>query len=151
MIYGISLLLMILGLVVALPALRKLAYMRSIRKNSQTVRGQIELTRRTIDQVRSMMGMFVAEEVFDHQKPLIRYQPQNEKEMRIEVTPSNFLSGRKYETGEAVEVAYDLSAPWRAYPIREWKAALRDLWIGAGISLVAVILWVLGRLYNLPF
>jgi hypothetical protein len=87
----------------------------------------------------------------NHERPLIAYQLPGEKELSVEVIPSNFLSARKYQVGEAVDVAYDLSEPWRAYSVREWAAAARDLWFGTAISIVAVFLWILGRIYNLPF
>ena len=151
MIYGISMLLLVLGIVVALPAFRKLVYMRRIKKTSQTALGRVESTDNAIQGQRSFMGMFVADEVVNHQKPLIRYQPAQEKEMSIEVIPSTFLSARKYEAGESVEVAYDLSEPWRAYPLREWTATARDLWIGTILMIVGIALWIVGRAYNLPF
>jgi hypothetical protein len=151
MIYGIAMLLFILGLVVGIPALRRLLRMQSIKRKSQITLGRVESTDNAINIQRSFMGMFVADEVTNHQRPLIRYQPAHEKEMSIEIIPSTFLSGRRYETGESVEVVYDLSEPWRAYPLREWTATARDLWIGSVISATALILWILGRLYNLPF
>jgi hypothetical protein len=151
MIYGISLLLFILGLVVTIPALRKLFRMRGIKKQSQVTLGRVESADNAINIQRSFMGMFVADEVINHQRPIIRYQPAQSEEMSVEVIPSTFLSGRKYENGEEVEVVFDLSEPWRAYPVREWAAAARDLWIGIAISVAAVVLWVLGRVYNLPF
>ena len=98
-----------------------------------------------------LMGMVSATEVVNHERPLVAYQLPDEKELSVEVIPSNFLSARKYQVGEAVDVAYDLSEPWRAYPIREWAAAARDLWLSTAICVVAVTLWVLGRVYSLPF
>lgn len=71
--------------------------------------------------------------------------------MSVEVIPSNFLSRRKYQAGESVEVAYDLSEPWRAYVVREWTATNRELWIGAVLSIAGIALWVIGHAYNLPF
>ena len=98
-----------------------------------------------------LMGMVSASEMVNHERPLVTYQPPQEKEMSIEVIPSNFLSGRKYQVGESVDVAYDVSEPWRAYLIREWTATARDLWLGVAMSVVAMILWILGRVYDLPF
>ena len=80
-------------------------------------------------------------------KSLEAHLPARHKQL----LPSNFSSSRKYQVGEAVDVAYDLSEPWRAYSVREWAAAARDLWFGTAISMVAVFLWILGRVYHLPF
>jgi hypothetical protein len=151
MIYGFSLLLLILGLVVGVPALRKIIYMLQIKKNSATTLGNVISTKSAMNTAGWLMGMVSASEMVNHERPLVTYQPPHEKEMSIEVIPSNFLSRRKYTAGESVEVAYDLSEPWRAYLVREWAAANRDLWIGIAMSIVAVVLWIIGRVYNLPF
>jgi hypothetical protein len=98
-----------------------------------------------------LMGMVSASEMVNHQRLLVAYQSPPGKEMSIEVVPSNFLSRRKYTAGEAVEVRYDLSEPWRAYLIREWRATAREVGLGAALSIGAVILWIVGRVYNLPF
>ena len=151
MIYGISLLLLVLGLVVAIPALKKLLYMQSIKKNSQITLGRVDSRNSAMNTGGWLMGMVSASEMVNHERPLVTYQPPQEKEMSIEVVPSNFLSGRKYQVGESVDVAYDMDEPWRAYLIREWATAIRDFWIATGILVVAVILWIVGRVYNLPF
>jgi hypothetical protein len=97
------------------------------------------------------MGMVSASEMVNHQRPLVTYHSPQGKEMSIEVIPSNFLSRRKYTAGESIEVTYDLSEPWRAYVVREWAAAWRDFGIGAVMSIVGVALWIVGRVYDLPF
>jgi hypothetical protein len=151
MIYAFSLLLLVLGLLVAVPALRKLIYMQSIRKKSEITTGQVASIPNIMKRGGTWMSNIAAVEVVNHDRPLILYQPTQGKEMSVQITPSNFLSGRKYQTGESVEVAYDLSEPWRAYPVREWTAAVRDLSLGTAITVAGVVLWILGRVYNLPF
>lgn len=151
MIYGFALLLMILGLIVSIPALRRLLRMQSIKKKSRVTLGRVDSRASAMNTGGWLMGAVSANEMVNHERPLVTYQPSPGKEMSIEVIPSNFLSGRKYTVGEAVEVAFDLTEPWRAYLIREWRATVRDLWLGSAISVVAVILWVVGRVYNLPF
>ena len=151
MIYGFSLLLMVLGLVVAIPALRKLLYMQSIRNKSRIILGRVESTKSAMNTAGWLMGAVSASEMVNHQRPLVTYRPLEGKEMSVDVVPSTFLSRRKYKVGEAVEVAFDQSEPWRAFLVREWTAAARDLWIGMTIGATAVILWIVGRVYNLPF
>lgn len=98
-----------------------------------------------------LLGSVSASEFVNHERPLITYESPDGKELSIEVIPSNFLSRRKYIVGESVEVAYDPFEPWRAYVVREWRAAIRDFSIGTILSIVAIVLWILGRIYNLPF
>lgn len=151
MIYNFSLLLTVLGMVVGIPALRRLLRMLTIRKNSGTTTGSVVSTKSAMNSAGWLMGMVSASEMVNHDRPLVTYQSPEGKEMSIEVVPSNFLSRRKYRVGEPVEVAYDLSEPWHAYLVREWRATLRELGIGTVAFLVGVILWILGRIYNLPF
>ena len=97
-----------------------------------------------------LVGMVSASEMVNHQRPLVTFQTAQGKEMGIDVVPSNFLSRRKYVLGEAVQVTYDLTEPWRAYVVREWAATLRELWISTATLIIAIILWIVGRVYNLP-
>ena len=151
MIYGFSMLILVLGLVVAFPALRKIRYMFRIKKNSGRTMGNVASTRSAMNTAGWLMGMVSASEMVNHQRPLVTYQTPDGKEMSVEVVPSNFLSTRKYQAGESVEVAYDLAEPWRAYVVRDWNAANRDLWMGTAMSIAGVVLWIVGRAYNLPF
>jgi len=151
MIYGFSMLFLVLGLLVGVPALRKIMYMFKIKKNSGTTLGNVVSTKSAMNTGGWLMGDVSASEIVNHQRPLVTYQSPQDKEMSVEVIASNFLSTRKYKAGESVEVAYDLSEPWRAYVVREWTAANRDLWIGAVMSILGVALWIVGRVYNLPF
>jgi len=151
MIYNLSLLLTILGLVVAIPALRRTRHMLTIKKNSGITIGNVVSTKSAMNTAGWLFGMASASEIVNHDRPLVTYQAPDGKEMSVDVVPSNFLSGRKYVTGESVEVAYDLEEPWRAYLVREWRAAWRDFWIGSLLFILGVGLWVIGRVYNLPF
>ena len=151
MIYSLSLLLLVLGLVVGVPAFRKVISMLEITKNSGTAQGKVVSTKSAMNTAGWLMGMVSASEMVNHERPLVTYQSPQGREMSVEVIPSNFLSRRRYTVGESVEVAYDLSEPWRAYLLREWRATFRELWIGAAMSMVGVILWIVGRVYNLPF
>lgn len=151
MIYNLSLLLTVLGLVVGSPALKRMRYMLTIKKNSGRTTGNVVSTKSAMNTAGWLFGMVSASEMVNHDRPLVTYQPPHGKEMSIDVVPSNFLSRRRYRTGDSVEVAYDLTEPWRAYVVREWMATARDLWIGAAMSIVGVILWIVGRVYNLPF
>jgi hypothetical protein len=151
MIYGISMLLLGLGLLVAIPASRRIMYMSKITNNSGRTMGKVVSTRSAMNSAGWLMGGVSANEIVNHQRPLVTYHSPQGREMSIEVIPSNFLSTRKYKEGESVEVAYDLSEPWRAYLVREWSASVRDFWIGTALTIAAVTLWIVGRVYNLPF
>ena len=151
MIYGFSLLLLVLGLLVGVPAWRKIMYMFRIKKNSGKTLGKVVSTQSAMNTAGWLMGEVSASEIVNHQRPLVTYQSPQGREMSVEVIPSNFLSRRKYQAGESVEVAYDLAEPWRAYVVREWTATNRELGIGAVMSIVGVALWIVGRVYNLPF
>ena len=152
MIYGFAMLLFFLGLAVVVPALRKIRHMSSVRKHSKTTIGSVVSRKSAMNTAGWLtLSMVSASEVVNHERPLVIYQPPHEKEMSLDVIPSNFLSGRKYKLGEPVEVAYDLDEPWRAYLIREWKAAWRDFWLGSALSIFSIFLWIVGRVYDMPF
>lgn len=151
MIYGLSLLLLALGLVVGIPAVRRLVNMFAIKKNSGMTTGNIVTTKSAISSAGWLFGAISASEIVNHERPLVTYQTSQDREMSVEVIPSNFLSSQKYMTGEVVEVAYDLSEPWHAYLIREWNATLREIWISTGILVIAIILWIVGYAYDLPW
>ncbi len=151
MIYGLSLLLLVLALVVGVPAMRRFASMLTIKKNSGTTVGNVASRESAMNTGGWLLGAVSASEVVNHERPLVTYQAPAGKEMSVEVIPSNFLSQRKYITGETVEVVYDRSEPWHAYLTREWSATLREIWISIGIVAVAVILWIVGLAYDLPW
>lgn len=151
MIYGIALLLIVLGLIVASSALRKLIRMQGIRKNSSRTPGTVESTASAMNTGGWLLGAVSASEMVNHQRPLVSYHPDAGTEMSIEFVPSNFLSRRKYKAGESVDVAYDLAEPWHAYVVREWAAAWRDVWLGSALSILGLFLWIAGRIYDMPF
>lgn len=151
MIYALSLLLLLLGLVIAIPAIRRLVRMHAVRKNKGTTTGRVISTKSAMNTGGWLLGSVSASEFVNHERPLVTYEIPQGKEMSVEVVPSNFLSRKKYTIDETVEVAYDLSQPWHAYLIREWNATLRETWIGTGLCVLGIILWIVGRVNNLPF
>ncbi len=151
MIYGFSLLFLLLGLVVSIPALRKLLYMQAIKKKCAVTTGRVVSTKSAMNPAGWLFGTIAAVEVVNHERLLVSYRSPAGKEMSVTMVPSNFLSRRSYSPDESVEVAYDRGEPWRAYVIREWKAALREISIGAGVIVVAIVLWIIGYAYNLPW
>jgi hypothetical protein len=151
MMYSLSFLLFILGLLVGFPALRKIRHILVIRKRCEITMGNVVSTTSAMNTAGWLMGMVSASELVNQQRPLVSYHAPGGKELSIEVIPSNFLSGRKYRAGESIEVAYDRLEPWHAYAVQEWTAAWRELGIGAAISVLAILMWIMGRVYNLPF
>jgi hypothetical protein len=81
---------------------------------------------------------------------LIRYRSSTGTEFLLEVTTSSAWFKSNYQSGELVEVRYDQNTPGRAYSVREWQAVQSDLWIGSASLAAAIILWIIGRVYNLP-
>jgi hypothetical protein len=151
MIYGIAMLLIVLGLLVASSALRKIIRMQKIKRNSRRTQGTVESTASAMNTGGWLLGAVSASEMVNHQRPLVSYHPDAGTEMSIEFVPSNFLSGRKYRAGDFVDVAYDRAEPWRAFVVREWAAAWRDAWLGSALSILGIFLWVAGRIYDMPF
>jgi len=144
MIYGISLVLGILGVVLLYPAARKLLFMRDVRRNSGSTPG-------TVSSTKSATGWLWAAAFGNQDRPLVHYVTPRGTEMVLEINSSNFLPQRNYEPGQMIEVLYDKESPGRAFAAREWPAALRDFLLGTGVLLFAIFLWVAGRIYNLPF
>ncbi len=144
MIYGFSLLFVLLCLVTGLPALRKLFRMRKIKRNCATTTGEVISSK-------SSLGWLWTSTFGGVSRPLIRYHTPDGKELILEVVSSSMYTYRRYETGASEEIIYDQDRPGRAYARSEWGAALRELWIAGGSLVVAVALWVVGRALNLPF
>ena len=144
MIYVFSFLLLLLGLVFGIPALRKLIYIRTINKTGVTTRGQVISTSSALGR-----GWWTAG-LGNQDRPLIRYQSSTGTEFLLEVTTSSAWFKSNYQSGELVEVRYDQNTPGRAYSVREWQAVQSDLWIGSASLAAAIILWIIGRVYNLP-
>lgn len=143
MIFVFSLLFLLLGLTFGIPALRKWMFMREVQKNSVSTLG-------TVVSTKSATGWLWAASFGNQDRPLIRYQSATGTEMILEVTTSNFIPQRSYKPGEAVEILYDKTRPGRAFTTRDWKATLIDLWVGIGTLTLSVILYSIGRIYNLP-
>ncbi len=143
MIYGISLLLFILGLVTVIPAIPQLLRMRKIKQNSMNTTGLVSLPP---DSTGVQMVAFLGNTHY----PQIYYRTSNEKEYKIEVIDSSNFKMYRYQSGESVGVVYNKNFPWEAYVTKEWKNALRDLWMGSGELLVAIILYYIGIAFNLP-
>jgi len=83
-------------------------------------------------------------------RPRIQYHAGSGTELVLEITASSIFYKPKYETGQAVEVTCDSTRPGRAYATQESKIALRELWLGSGVLVIGIVLWVIGRVYNLP-
>jgi hypothetical protein len=144
MIYGFSLLFLLLFLVISVPAFRQMLFMRDVNKNGATTTGEVKSSK-------SAMGWLWMSSFGNQDRPLIRYQSPSGTEMLLEVTTSSVLPKRRYEPGQALEVKYDSSRPGRAYLVAEWQVIVRELWLGSGAFAMSIILWVVGRLFNAPF
>lgn len=145
MIYGISLLLMVLGLVMALPSIGRLLSMKDIKKDSTTTQGQVLSSNDLAGR-----GMWAAG-LGNLNRFFIRYYSPSDTELVLEASTKSILPISRYEVGQAVDITYDTDNPGRAFITEEWSLALRDLWLGAGTVVLGVILWIIGRTYNLPF
>jgi hypothetical protein len=143
MIYSIALLLFILGLVTVIPAIPQFLRMRKIRQNSVSTSGLVSLTQNSA-------GIRMAAFLGNVNYPQIFYRTLDGKEYNIEVVDSSNFNKYRYQSGESVGVVYNKSFPGEAYVTKEWDNALRDLWMGGGEVLVAIILWRIGIAFNLP-
>jgi hypothetical protein len=99
MIYGISMLLFVLGLVVGVPALRRMMYMFTIRKHSGSTMGNVLSTKSAMNTGGWLMGMVTASEMVNHQRPLVTYQSPQGKEMSLEVIPVIFCRDENMQQG----------------------------------------------------
>jgi hypothetical protein len=144
MIYGISLLLLLLGLVLGVPALRNLIRFRSIRRNSRKTTGQVI-------SADSVLGWLWTAGFGSSTRPLIRYQSPSGSEFKLEIVDSSMFTNRRYTTGMPVEVIFDVDMPGRAFAGLEWGSALRDLWAAVGALVLAAALWITGLVFHLPF
>jgi len=163
MIYGISLLLILLSLVMCIPTIRQLLYMQVINKNKATTQGTVLSLNSLLgvqggriavpgNQTRdaSAWGWWTAA-LGNQDRPLIKYDVPSSTQMSLEVGTSSLFHKRQYEVGQALDVTYDLTRPSRAYVTQEWKIALRELWLGSGALVIGIVLYIIGRVYNLPF
>jgi hypothetical protein len=144
MIYGFSLLFGLLSMVVLIPAIRQMLRMREINRNCAFTDGMV------ISSKSSMGWMWTA--AFGNQdRPLIRYQSPKGAEMILEVVTGSVLPMRRYEPGQSLTVVYDRDMPGRAYAQPEMGVMKREIFLGLGALIMAIGLWVIGRVFNLPF
>lgn len=143
MIYGIALLLFILGLVSVIPAIPQFLRMRKIKQNSLSTTGFVLLTPNSA-------GVRMAAFLGNINYPKINYRTPDEKEYSIEVVDSSNFNKYRYESGELVQVVYNKKFPWEAYVTKEWNNALRDLWMGSGELVVSLALLYIGIVFHLP-
>lgn len=145
MIYGFSLLLIVLGLVMGIPAIRQLLNMQNIQKNSAITRGRVSSSKNLLGN-----GTWTAA-LGNQDRPLIQYYLPSGAELVLEVNTNSIFPKRRYEVGRALEVTYDSAHPSRAYVTQEWTVALRELWMSSGALVIGVVFCIIGRVYNLPF
>jgi hypothetical protein len=144
MIYGISLLLGLLSLVLLIPAVRQIGRMREINQNCASTLGAVVSSK-------SSMGWLWTASFGNQARPLIRYQSPKGAEMILEVVTSSIMPIRRYEPGQSLTVIYDKDMPGRAYVQQEMDVMKREIFLGSGALVLAVALWIIGRIYNLPF
>lgn len=144
MIYGLSLLLGLLSLVLLLPIAKQMMRMREIDQNCA-------LTAGTVISSKSAMGWLWTASFGNQDRPLIRYQSPKGVEMVLEVVTSSVLPMRRYEPGQSLTVVYDQDSPGKAYAQPEWNVAKREFALGLGTLALAIGLWAIGWLFNLPF
>jgi hypothetical protein len=143
MAYGIAALLFILGLATALPAIAPFLRMRKIKEGSAIATGIVHVNDNPTG---GLMTSFLGKT----RHPQIVYEDPNGKELSIEVWDNSIYRLYRYKSGEAVQVIYDKTAPWLAYPRKEWNGALRDLWLGGGEVLAAIVIWNVATALHLP-
>ena len=144
MIYAISALFFILGLSTGIPALLQWKRMETIKRFSLTTSGVV----RTVGA--SNNGWNFLGELGRSARPLVAFRA-NDKEYEVEMTDNSGFMNRRYEAGATVEVVYHKEKPWSAFLIEEWNYTHRDLWIAAGETAFAAVLWGVGRYFGLPF
>lgn len=143
MAYGIAALLFILGLATGIPAIAPFLRMRKIKGDSAIATGIVHVNDNPTG---GLMTSFLGKT----RHPQIVYEDPNGKELSIEVWDNSIYRLYRYKSGEAVQVIYDKSTPWLAYPHKEWDGALRDLWMGGGEVLTAIVIWNVAVALNLP-
>ena len=143
MIYAFSVLFFILGLSTGIPAFLQWRRMEAIRQSSESTFGVIRSVGRS-------SGWNFLGEVGRSARPLVAFQVRD-KEHEVEMTDTSGFLTRRYEAGATVEVVYEKGTPWNAYLTLERTLTRRDLWIGAGEVILAVVFWIVGKIFGLPF
>jgi hypothetical protein len=149
MIYGIALLLFILGLSTGIPSIPQLLRMREIKKNGSTTTGIVQLNTSAHPNTGTTTGM-MSSILGKVNHPQFLYKTPDEKELTIEVIDSSTFQTYRYKSGETVEIVYDKNAPWLAYVQKEWDHAYRDLWLAGAEILTAAVLLSIGLAFKLP-
>ena len=139
MIYGISLLLFLLGLSTGLPAILLIRQMENIRKHSSTASGVVR-------SIGDYPGFLFGRSV----RPLVAFSVQDTEHV-VEMTDNSGFFNPRYQAGNTLEVVYHKDTPWKAYLTTEWNFARRDLWVGIGEIVFAAVLWGVGVHFGLPF
>jgi hypothetical protein len=138
MIYGFSLLTLVLALVLGVPALRNLLRMRRINRHGKSATGHIT-------RVKTNLGWLWSSNFGNATQPRILFETDQGKEMILELVTSSMFTLRQYEAGQLVEVIYDAENPWEAYALPEWSSNQRDLWFASASLLLSAVLLVYGR------
>lgn len=141
--YAFAALFFILALTTGIPALLQLRRMETIKRSSATTSGVV----RTVG--RSNIGWNFLGEVGRSARPLVAFRVQD-KEYEVEMTDNSGFMNRRYEAGNTVEVVYSQESPWKAYLTSEWNLTRRDLWIGVGEIVLALVFWEIGVYLGLP-
>jgi hypothetical protein len=149
MIYAISALLFVLGLVTGLPAIPQLLRMRKIKQNSATATGAVLLGDHSHLNNGTMTGV-MSSMLGKVSYVQISYETPDKKERAIEVIETVNFGIRRYKSGDSATVIYDKTIPSLAYVKKEWDKTLSDLWVAGGELLVAIILWNIGLALKLP-
>jgi hypothetical protein len=143
MIYGFSLLFVLLALVTGVPALRQMLAMRKINRNCATTSGEVVSDK-------SMLGWLWTSSFGRVSRSQVRYYPPQGEEMILVVHASSMFTFHRYEPHANVEVVYDRDRPGRAYAKPEWEVAKGELRIATASLLVAIVLWIAGLILHLP-
>jgi hypothetical protein len=149
MIYAISALLFVLGLVTGIPAIPQFLRMRKIKQNSATATGAVLLGDRPHLNNGTMTGV-MSSMLGKVSYVQISYETPDKKERAIEVIETVNFGIRRYKSGDSATVIYDKTIPSLAYVKKEWDKTLSDLWVAGGELLVAIILWNIGLALKLP-
>jgi hypothetical protein len=145
MIYGLALLSGLLSLVVLIPAIRQMQRMREINRNCALAIGVV------ISSASAVSRLWWTASLGNQDRPLIRYQLPKGTELNLDVVTSSIFPVPRYEPGRSLTVVYDRDRPGRAYAQPEWGAVKRDILFGLGALILSIGLWVIGRVFNLPF
>ncbi|MEN6570974.1 MAG: DUF3592 domain-containing protein [Anaerolineaceae bacterium] len=128
--YSLAFFLFVLALVFFLPGVRRILFMRRLKKKGIITLG-------TVLASKSATGWLWTASFGNQDRPLVGYQSSNGQKMIIQLATSSVLPQRRYEAGQTVQVMYDENCPERAFIVPEWKVALRETWVGVAAALLA--------------